>query len=277
MTAPFTRRVICANEPRCPRVLPSVVAVLVAAGSPVQRAARPASFRYPALRVDRPRDQGQRPEGRSPKGKASDRSSDDRDPRQRHRRDGGTARHPRRVHPRQAGRRRPTGRAYPEAIAKIAEQFEAQLRVADTNGMMILDARTMFKNVPSVQTITTRPFRPGGDNLRHLAESPVFGHSDTHVLLQVADRIASAGLFPMTCAAYCDDVLGNAHPHPSYDQLQTRSGERLRRLEHWYVDDDGRRRGGVIVFDTRKRDRRSTSSGSHLTTDHSPNSRADHS
>lgn len=147
----------------------------------------------------------------------------------------------------------PRAGVYPEAIAKIAEQFEAQLRAADTNGMMILDARTKFKNVPSVQTITTRQFRSGGDTLRHLAESPVFGHSDTHVLLQVADLIASALLFPMACGAYCDDVLGNAHPHPSYDQLRTRYGERLRRLEHWYVDDDGRRRGGVIVFDTRKR------------------------
>ena len=147
----------------------------------------------------------------------------------------------------------PRDGVYPKAIAKIAEQFEAQLRSANNSGVMILDGRTKLKNVPSVQTITKRQIRSGGDTLRHLAESPVFGYRDTHVLLQVADLIASALLFPMACAAYCDDVLGNTHPHPSYDQLRTRYGERPRRLERWYIDDDGRRRGGVIVFDTRRR------------------------
>jgi hypothetical protein len=140
---------------------------------------------------------------------------------------------------------------YPDAIARIAEQFEAQLRAADTTGVMILDARTKVKNVPSVQTITTRQFKTGGDTLPHLSESPVFGHSDTHVLLQVADLIASSLLFPMACSAYCDGLKGNVHHDSNYDQLRTRYGERLRRLEHRYVDDQGARRGGVIVFDTR--------------------------
>jgi hypothetical protein len=147
----------------------------------------------------------------------------------------------------------PRAGVYPDAIAKIAEQFEAQLRAADTNGIMILDARTKVKNVPSVQTITTRQFKSGGDSLPHLAESPVFGHSDTHVILQVADLVASALLFPMACSAYCQDVSGNAHPHKGYDQLRGRYGERLRKMEHRYVDDRGERRGGVIVFDTRNR------------------------
>lgn len=149
----------------------------------------------------------------------------------------------------------PRKSVYPDAIARIAEQFEAQLRAADTTGMMVLDARTKVKNVPSVQTITTRQFRTGGDTLPHLSESPVFGHSDTHVALQISDLVASALLFPMACSAYCDGVVGNAHPHPSYDQLRHRFGERLRRMEHRYVDDGGERRGGVIVFDSRNKRR----------------------
>ncbi len=147
----------------------------------------------------------------------------------------------------------PSAGVYPDAIAKIAEQFEAQLRAADTNGMMILDARTKVKNVPSVQTITTRKFKSGGDSLTHLTESPVFGHSDTHVVLQLADLVVSSLLFPMACAAYCEDVKDNAHPHPAYEGLRQRYGERLRRLEHRYIDADGARRGGIIVFDTRNR------------------------
>lgn len=145
----------------------------------------------------------------------------------------------------------PRAAVYPDAIARIAEQFEAQLRAADTNGMMILDARTKVKNVPSVQTITTRRFKSGGNALTHLTESPVFGHSDTHVVLQIADVVASALLFPMACTAYCGDVTDNAHPHPAYRIVRERFGDRLRKLEHRYVDDGGARRGGIIVFDTR--------------------------
>jgi hypothetical protein len=145
----------------------------------------------------------------------------------------------------------PRSGVYPDAIARIAEQFEAQLRAANTTGLMVLDARTKVKNVPSVLTIATRKFKSGGDALTHLAESPVFGHSDTHVVLQIGDIVASALLFPMACAAYCGDVQGNAHPHPAYGSISQRYGERLRKLEHRYVDDGGARRGGVIVFDTR--------------------------
>lgn len=152
-----------------------------------------------------------------------------------------------------ADRRATRPGVYPDAIARIAEQFEAQLRAADTTGLMILDARTKVKNVPSVQTITTRQFRSGGGTLPHLCEAPVFGHSDTHVILQIADLMASAFLFPMACSAYCGDITDNAHPHPGYDDLRNRFGERLRGMEHRYVSGDGSRRGGIIVFDDRNR------------------------
>ncbi|KXZ59568.1 hypothetical protein Mlaev_02185 [Microbacterium laevaniformans] len=78
----------------------------------------------------------------------------------------------------------PLGRwVYPKAVASLADQFERLLRAAGAEGLMILDARTKSKNVPSVQRITTQRFRSGGGAYPHLVESPVFGHSDAHVVL----------------------------------------------------------------------------------------------
>lgn len=141
--------------------------------------------------------------------------------------------------------------SYSEAVARLADHFEAQLAAAQTEGVMILDARTKNKNFPSVARITTKRFKTGGNRYPHLVESPVFGHSDSHVPLQVADIVASALLFPMACAAYCDDLVGNAHPHPAYAQLRPRYGERIRSLEYRYLDASGLRRGGVRVLDRR--------------------------
>lgn len=141
---------------------------------------------------------------------------------------------------------------YPTAISNIALNFHGQLAAADSLGVMILDARTKWKNVPSVHSITTRKNRVGGDQLPLLIESPVFGHSDAHVALQVADIVASALVFPMACAAYCRDLRDtNAHGHASYEIVRQEFGLRLRNLEHRYTDKTGERRGGIVVRDKR--------------------------
>lgn len=140
---------------------------------------------------------------------------------------------------------------YADSIAWIAADFQAQLGAAGTAGLMILDARTKTKNTPSVHTITTRKFRAGGDPLPNLLESPVFGHSDCHVALQIADIVVAALLFPMACHTYCSDAFGSTHNHPAYDEVRARWGGRLHALEHRYVDSEGVRRGGVVVKDHR--------------------------
>ncbi|WP_454293304.1 DUF3800 domain-containing protein [Salana multivorans] len=142
---------------------------------------------------------------------------------------------------------------YPQAISRLADQFETQLRAAGTQGLMVLDSRTKNKNVPSVHSITTRRFRSQGGHYPHFVDSPVFGHSDSHVVLQVVDILASALLFPMACAAYCDDLTENVHVHSAYEVLRERFGDRIRGLEQRYLDANGRRTGGVCVRDDRNR------------------------
>ncbi|MFD6401558.1 DUF3800 domain-containing protein [Nocardia sp. NPDC060249] len=139
--------------------------------------------------------------------------------------------------------------AYAVTVAGIAEQLEAQSRAANTSGAMILDARTKSKNVPSVHRITTERFRAGGNPYPCLVESPVFGHSDAHVALQVADLIVSGLLFPMACFAYSQGLISNIHINESYGEIRERFGSRLRLLEHRHVWANGRHAGGIVVRD----------------------------
>lgn len=138
---------------------------------------------------------------------------------------------------------------YSRAISEMAASFQAQLGAANTDGLMILDARTKVKNTPSVMGVTTQRFRKGGSAYPNLVESPLFGHSDTHVPLQIADIVASAVLFPIACSEYCGDLTWNTHPHERYKQVKERYGEKLQRLEYRYTDADGNRRGGFQVID----------------------------
>lgn len=140
-------------------------------------------------------------------------------------------------------------RIYSRAIANLAESFEAQLSAADTNGIMVLDARTKVKNAPNTLGITTRRFRAGGGGFHKLVESPVFGHSDTHVPLQIVDLIASAVVFPIACIEYCSALRWNSHPHANHREIKERYGLRLQALEYRYLHAEGAMRGGFQVVD----------------------------
>ncbi|MFC9662730.1 DUF3800 domain-containing protein [Nocardia sp. NPDC127606] len=138
---------------------------------------------------------------------------------------------------------------YAEIVAGIAGQFEAQLRAAQTIGTMILDARTKAKNVPAVHRLTTQRFKSGGNPYPRLVESPVFGHSDAHVALQIADIVASALLFPMACYAYSQCLLDNVHLNEQYGELRERFATKMRLLEHRYTSANGAHAGGIVVRD----------------------------
>lgn len=140
---------------------------------------------------------------------------------------------------------------YPASVAALNETFQAQLAHEHSRGMMVLDSRTKVKNAPNVHCVTTRKYRAGGDSLRGVIESPVFGHSDTHTLLQVADLVVSSLLFPIACHAYMSDVTWNVHCDDAYGPLREQFGQRLKKLQFRYQDPGGKWRGGVVVSDRR--------------------------
>ena len=150
------------------------------------------------------------------------------------------------------GQQPPSKWVYTNAVAALATRFEKQLATADTQGCMILDARTKAKNTPSVHRITTSRFKSGGDQVPHLIESPTFGHSDAHVVLQIADLVASAILFPMACSGYCGCLIHNLHLNDEFAAVRSRYAPRIRQLERC-VDATGKRFGGVRVTDALNR------------------------
>ncbi|MEU9320675.1 DUF3800 domain-containing protein [Streptomyces sp. NPDC048295] len=140
---------------------------------------------------------------------------------------------------------------YPTSVGSLTETFQAQLAHEHSRGMMVLDSRTKVKNAPNVHCVTTRKYRTGGDGLRGIIESPVFGHSDTHTLLQVADLVVSSLLFPIACHAYLNDLTWNVHCDDAYAPLREQFGERLKKLQFRYQDPSGKWRGGIVVSDRR--------------------------
>ena len=100
-------------------------------------------------------------------------------------------------------------------------------------------------------SVFTLKQRQVGDPLPELVESPLFGVSDNHAGLQIADIVAGALLLPMACRTYCHGSTAPTHMDPRYDRLRERYARRLRALQYLYHDATGRTRGGVVVCDRR--------------------------
>lgn len=140
---------------------------------------------------------------------------------------------------------------YAKAVQELAATFESSLVSASASGVMVLDSRTKTKNEGNVHSITTRRFRQGGDPYPHLLEAPLFGHSDTHVPLQIADLLASALIFPLACQVYASEHTWCTHLRnaENFAVLRTMFGARMQALEARYDSPDGRRVGGFHVED----------------------------
>ncbi|MBT2488668.1 DUF3800 domain-containing protein [Streptomyces sp. ISL-96] len=140
---------------------------------------------------------------------------------------------------------------YLSSVRSMCENFEHFLAERDGSGVVVLDSRSYVKNLKNVDCVTTEKFRNGADRLPHLAESPVFGHSDTHVGLQIADLVVSAILFPAACTTYADDLTWNIHCHPGHGAAREHC-PRLGELQHRYEVRPEKWTGGVVVADHRR-------------------------
>jgi hypothetical protein len=78
---------------------------------------------------------------------------------------------------------------------------------------------------------------------------PVFGHSENHVGLQIADILASGLMFPIATHTYCTGHITSVHVHARFADIKARFVPRLARLQHRYYDADGRRKGGIVISD----------------------------
>lgn len=137
---------------------------------------------------------------------------------------------------------------YSSASSWLCHAFHRYLDERASDGLVLMDSRTKVKNTPSSVGMATQMFKTGGSTIPRLAEVPVFGHSDSHIALQIADVVASAIVFPSACAAFAMQHSWNHHAHNSYPAVRLQFGRRLQKLQYRYLDaTSGQWRGGMFV------------------------------
>jgi hypothetical protein len=138
---------------------------------------------------------------------------------------------------------------YTFSVQAVCEDFQNLLESTGDNGLVIADSRSPTPNAAVAHSVFTQKFKTAGDRYPRLLEMPTFGHSQNHAGLQVADLLCSALLFPMATHRYCTGYVRNVHVNAGFGVLSERYGARLYRMQHRYIDDEGRRRGGITVSD----------------------------
>jgi hypothetical protein len=144
---------------------------------------------------------------------------------------------------------------YTASVQSLCNSFQNFLISKEEQGVMILDARQKGQNQQVSHSIFTKKFKMSGDSYRNMSEMPVFGHSNNHAGIQLADFLCSAVLFPLASHVYCTGFIKNVHVNPKYGILKTKYGERLKKLQYRYQDEQDKWRGGITVCDNLKKRR----------------------
>jgi Protein of unknown function (DUF3800) len=140
---------------------------------------------------------------------------------------------------------------YNYAIQDLARHFDHFLARGRQTGLMVCDSRMHGQNRQVSHGVFTHKHKVAGDEFPNLVESPMFGVSDNHAGLQLADILAGAFVFPIACRVYCHGCTSIPHMSERYERLRDRYANRLRRLQYFYGDASDRSRGGFVVSDHR--------------------------
>lgn len=137
---------------------------------------------------------------------------------------------------------------YASAVQSICAEFQTYLEANRSNGLVIADSRTPGLNSIISHSVFTQKFRAAGDPYSHILEMPVFGHSENHVAIQIADFLSSTMLFSMASHIYCTGHITSVHVHANDQKITERYAVRLKNIAHRYWDGT-RYRGGITVND----------------------------
>lgn len=138
---------------------------------------------------------------------------------------------------------------YTFSVQDLGKHFDRFLEERDSQGLILCDSRDHAQDIHVAHSLFTQKHKASGDALPRLLEPVVFGRSDNHVGLQLADIVCSSMLFPIAARVYCSGSTSIKHSHPRFEELRTRYAARLRERRYAYTDESGRTRGGVTVSD----------------------------
>jgi hypothetical protein len=110
----------------------------------------------------------------------------------------------------------------------ICSAFNSQL--SEERGMVVVDSQTYQHNHRLAHSMFTQRFGKYPRNTG-LVDTPVFGHSDNHAGLQIADLLCSAVLAPVGCAVYAGGYASwNRHCESGFLDIREEFGDRLEAL-----------------------------------------------
>lgn len=141
---------------------------------------------------------------------------------------------------------------YSSAVQSLCRDFDSYLSKKGNaaRGIVVLDSRQASQNSVTSHSIFTQKFGRQC-NYPHLAEVPLFGHSENHAGLQVSDWLVSAVITPMVMYKYCQEV-DNPHLNPKDRIVYERFACRVKNLQYRYKRYDGDKlklTGGLVLSD----------------------------
>jgi hypothetical protein len=141
---------------------------------------------------------------------------------------------------------------YTSSVQYIHHWFNEWLGHRREEGIVLCDSRDHALNRVVAHSIFTEKFRVAGDKHPRILEMPMFGHSENHAGLQLADLVCSGLLFPMAVDAFCAGAVKSVHVRPGYGVLRARYGQRLEGLQYRVQEVTQvppRDTGGIMVDD----------------------------
>lgn len=134
--------------------------------------------------------------------------------------------------------------AYSMSVQQMIRRVDKSYGSRRTKMLVVMDSRTKSKNTPTVRHLATQKFKSGSSDYQRLIETPVFGHSDAHPLIQIADIVVSALLVPLAEATFFSPELA---PHHGYTRAKSIFANRLDALQlRSVVETDGSLRGIAV-------------------------------
>ena len=143
---------------------------------------------------------------------------------------------------------------YSSSVQQICRDFNSFLSEKNAKGIVIADGRNKPKNANVSHSLFTQVNSPSSSHeYSRIIEVPVFGHSDNHAGLQLADVMCSALLFPISTNRCClRHIPDNIHCHAQHLTLISRYGEKLQSIQYRYSKQKSSRAhwyGGIRLSD----------------------------
>ena len=141
---------------------------------------------------------------------------------------------------------------YTTSIQKICEAFNSFLVEKNDKGIVLADSRWQNQDAIVSHSVFTQKFGVGKDIYPRIFELPMFGHSQNHAGIQLADLVVSSLLFPLATYSYCLGEYKSIHISGKYKILKDRFASWLQQAQYRYKGKDKRWRGGVTIIDKLK-------------------------